>query len=221
MRCSPDSASLRAARRSTSASGRTWSSMGRRVAGGMPIGLVCGKKDLMRRFDPAHPMRLAYVVGTFSAHPLVMGAMNEFLKWVVTTEAASSTTPPVPVVKSGRRLPTKGSSSRTCRSGWSISQLYGRSFSNGPSRYNWLLQYYLRAEGMTLSWVGTGRCLTSLDFSADDYQELGTKLVNAAEKMKRDAWWLSEATAAGDGKSDAELFLFEKWPEALSRFHSR
>jgi glutamate-1-semialdehyde 2,1-aminomutase len=57
-----------------------------------------------------------------------------------------------------------------------------------PSRYNWLLQYYLRAEGVILSWVGTGRCLTSLDFSADDYEELGTKLVNAAEKMKRDAW---------------------------------
>jgi glutamate-1-semialdehyde 2,1-aminomutase len=25
-----------------------------------------------------------------------------------------------------------------------------------PGRYNWLLQYYLRAEGITLSWVGTG-----------------------------------------------------------------
>ncbi len=62
---------------------------GKTVAGGMPIGLVCGKKELMRRFDPTHPMRIAYVVGTFSAHPLVMGAMNEFLKWVVTPEAAT------------------------------------------------------------------------------------------------------------------------------------
>ena len=34
-----------------------------------------------------------------------------------------------------------------------------------PSRYNWLLQYYLRAEGVTLSWVGTGRCLSSMDFT--------------------------------------------------------
>jgi glutamate-1-semialdehyde 2,1-aminomutase len=31
-----------------------------------------------------------------------------------------------------------------------------------PGRYNWLLQYYLRAEGVTLSWVGTGRCLSKL-----------------------------------------------------------
>jgi glutamate-1-semialdehyde 2,1-aminomutase len=36
----------------------------------------------MRRFDPDHPMPLAYVVGTFSAHPAVMGAMFEFLTWV-------------------------------------------------------------------------------------------------------------------------------------------
>ncbi len=44
-----------------------------------------------------------------------------------------------------------------------------------PSRYNWLLQYYLRAEGVTLSWVGTGRCLSSMDFTAEDYQDLQIK----------------------------------------------
>jgi glutamate-1-semialdehyde 2,1-aminomutase len=60
-----------------------------------------------------------------------------------------------------------------------------------PSRYNWLLQYYLRAEGVTLSWVGTGRCLSSMDFSADDYHELQAKLLNAARKMKSDGWWLT------------------------------
>src|SRR5262247_156697 len=56
---------------------------GKTVAGGMPIGVVCGKQELMQRFDAAHPMRLAYVIGTFSAHPMVMGSMNEFLRWVV------------------------------------------------------------------------------------------------------------------------------------------
>jgi glutamate-1-semialdehyde aminotransferase len=52
-------------------------------AGGLPIGVVSGTSGLVRRFDPEHPMRLAYVVGTFSAHPSVMGAMNEFLAWVI------------------------------------------------------------------------------------------------------------------------------------------
>ena len=63
---------------------------GKTVAGGMPIGVVCGKKDLMRRFDPEHPMRIAYVIGTFSAHPVVMGAMNEFLEWVTQPAAAQA-----------------------------------------------------------------------------------------------------------------------------------
>ena len=62
---------------------------GKTVAGGMPIGVVCGRADLMRRFDPERPMRVAYVVGTFSAHPVVMGAMNEFLRWV--TEPSTAT----------------------------------------------------------------------------------------------------------------------------------
>ena len=34
-----------------------------------------------------------------------------------------------------------------------------------PGRYHWMFQYYLRAEGLALSWVGTGRCLFSLDFT--------------------------------------------------------
>ena len=34
---------------------------GKTVAGGMPIGVVCGRKALMRRFDPERPMRIAYV----------------------------------------------------------------------------------------------------------------------------------------------------------------
>ena len=41
-----------------------------------------------------------------------------------------------------------------------------------PGRYNWLLQYYLRAEGVTLSWVGTGRCLSNMDFTEKDYEAL-------------------------------------------------
>ena len=32
-----------------------------------------------------------------------------------------------------------------------------------PSRYNWMFQYYLRAEGLTMSWIGTGRFIFSHD----------------------------------------------------------
>jgi glutamate-1-semialdehyde 2,1-aminomutase len=163
---------------------------GKTVAGGMPIGVVCGTRALMRRFDPEHPMRVAYVVGTFSGHPTVMGAMNEFLQWVTdagtpglydemnercahwaqaTNHALSDAGLPVRVVHLGTV--------------WTILFIE-------PGRYNWLLQYYLRAQGVTLSWVGTGRCLGTMDFTEKDYSALQTKLVDAAAAMQADGWWL-------------------------------
>jgi glutamate-1-semialdehyde 2,1-aminomutase len=163
---------------------------GKTVAGGMPIGVVCGTKALMRRFDPEHPMRVAYVVGTFSAHPAVMGAMNEFLQWV--------TDPATPALydemndrcaqwaqTTNRALADAGLSVRVVHLAtvWTILFIE-------PGRYNWLLQYYLRAQGVTLSWVGTGRCLGTMDFTEKDYSALQTKLVDAAAAMQADGWWL-------------------------------
>jgi glutamate-1-semialdehyde 2,1-aminomutase len=54
---------------------------GKTLGGGMPVGVVCGKKSLMHRFDPKHPLRVNYVIGTFAAAPITLGAMAEFLKW--------------------------------------------------------------------------------------------------------------------------------------------
>jgi glutamate-1-semialdehyde 2,1-aminomutase len=173
---------------------------GKTVAGGMPIGLVCGKKALMQRFDPNHPMRIAYVIGTFSAHPLVMGAMNEFLKWLVEPATAQiyddakrrcdAWVRATNEQLAGLSLPVRVMHLATV---WTV-------LFKEPSRYNWLLQYYLRAEGVTLSWVGTGRCMNSLDFSTADYEELRERLVNAAQKMKSDGWWLSEEQHPGREK---------------------
>jgi glutamate-1-semialdehyde 2,1-aminomutase len=33
-----------------------------------------------------------------------------------------------------------------------------------PSRYHWMLQFYLRAQGLALSWVGSGRLVFSLNY---------------------------------------------------------
>jgi glutamate-1-semialdehyde 2,1-aminomutase len=166
---------------------------GKTVAGGMPIGVVCGKKGLMRRFDPEHPMRIAYVVGTFSAHPAVMGAMNEFLRWVVQPATAklyedSNQRCAEWVQSVNRKLAEAALPLRVVNLATVWTVLFKE-----PSRYNWLLQYYLRAEGVTLSWVGTGRCLSSMDFAKADYAELEKKLLDAAREMKRDGWWLTAA----------------------------
>jgi len=58
-----------------------------------------------------------------------------------------------------------------------------------PSRYNWMLQYYLRAEGLSLSWVGTGRLIFSLNYTDADFGEVADRFVRAAEKMKADGFW--------------------------------
>jgi glutamate-1-semialdehyde 2,1-aminomutase len=170
---------------------------GKTVGGGLPIGVVCGRADLMRRFDPRRPMRIAYVVGTFSGHPHVMGAMNEFLRWVVTPQAAQAYAEAdtrcgrwaeaVNRELAGAELPLQ-----VVRLGTIWTVLFQE-----PGRYNWLLQYYLRAEGLSMTWVGTGRCISSLDFTEEHYQQLRVKLLAAAHAMKRDGWWLSEAQLPG------------------------
>ena len=164
---------------------------GKTVAGGLPIGVVCGRKDLMRRFDPDRPMRLAYVVGTFAAHPAVMGAMREFLQWVTGPEAGARYAESnaacahwahaTNVELAGATLPLRVVHLGTI---WTVQ------FTQ-PGRYNWLLQYYLRAKGLTLSWVGTGRCLTSMDFTPADYGTLQEAVAGAAREMCRDGWWLT------------------------------
>jgi glutamate-1-semialdehyde 2,1-aminomutase len=164
---------------------------GKTVAGGLPIGVVCGRAALMRRFDPDRPMRVAYVIGTFSAHPVVMGAMNEFLRWL-----AEPGTPALYddlnarcgrwVRETNARLADVGLPLKVMH----LASVWTLLFTE-PSRYNWLLQYYLRAEGVTLSWVGTGRCLSSMDFADEDYADLQDKLLAAAGAMRADGWWLT------------------------------
>ena len=43
-----------------------------------------------------------------------------------------------------------------------------------------MLQYYLRAEGLALSWVGTGRLIFSLNYTDADFAEVAERFVAAA-----------------------------------------
>ena len=51
---------------------------GKTVAGGLPVGVVCGKHELMKRFRDDRPADICFARGTFNSHPYVMGAMYEF-----------------------------------------------------------------------------------------------------------------------------------------------
>jgi glutamate-1-semialdehyde 2,1-aminomutase len=58
-----------------------------------------------------------------------------------------------------------------------------------PSRYNWMFQYYLRAAGLALSWVGSGRFIFPIDLSDDDFAAVADRVLSAAAEMHRDGWW--------------------------------
>ncbi len=64
-----------------------------------------------------------------------------------------------------------------------------------PSRYNWMLQYYLRAEGLALSWVGTARLIFSLTYTDADFEAVADRFVAAAKAMQRDGWWWRDPKA--------------------------
>jgi glutamate-1-semialdehyde 2,1-aminomutase len=52
-----------------------------------------------------------------------------------------------------------------------------------------MLQYYLRSEGLALSWVGTGRLIFSLNYSDADFEEVLRRFVAACESMKSAQWF--------------------------------
>lgn len=162
---------------------------GKSLAGGLPVGVVCGRKDLMRRFRDDRPADVCFARGTFNSHPYVMTSMDEFLSRLASPNFRAIYNG-LEETWNGRakalndRLTAQGLPVRV----GNISSIWTVSYTE-PSRYNWMLQYYLRAEGLALSWVGTGRLIFTLNYTDADFAEVTERFVTAAEKMKRDGWW--------------------------------
>ncbi len=53
---------------------------GKTLGGGLPVGAIAGKRELMKRFREDKPADVCLARGTFNSHPYVMGAMHAFLK---------------------------------------------------------------------------------------------------------------------------------------------
>ncbi len=58
-----------------------------------------------------------------------------------------------------------------------------------PGRYHWMLQFYLRAQGLSLSWIGSARFIFSHDWTDEDFLELTRRLVAACQQMQSDGWF--------------------------------
>ncbi|WP_409997673.1 aminotransferase class III-fold pyridoxal phosphate-dependent enzyme [Bradyrhizobium sp. SZCCHNRI3043] len=167
---------------------------GKSLGGGLPIGVVCGKRELMRRFRDDRPADICFARGTFNSHPYVMAAMDEFLSRLDSPnfraiydgldETWNGRAAQLNAALAEHELPVRVSNLQSI---WLVEYPV-------PSRYNWMLQYYLRAEGLALSWVGTGRLIFSLNYTDADFAEVTRRFVMAAEKMKQDGWWWNDGT---------------------------
>ncbi len=167
---------------------------GKTLGGGFPVGAVCGRADLMKRYREDRPADICFARGTFNSHPTVMAAMQVFLERLNTPEVRrlyegldrvwDARARSLNERLESERLPVRVANLSSI---WTV--LYAQ-----PSRYNWMLQFYLRAAGLALSWVGTGRLIFSLDTSDDDFDAVAGRFVAGAAAMRRDGWWWSDPT---------------------------
>lgn len=162
---------------------------GKTLGGGLPVGVVCGRSTYMKRFREERPGDICFARGTFNAHPYVMGAMKAFLDAQQTPEIArlyegiderwDGRADLLNDMLAQQDLPVRVANMSTV---WTV--LYTR-----PSRYNWMLQFYLRAHGLALSWVGSGRLIFSLNYGDAEFAEVAKRFTQAAQDMQDAGWW--------------------------------
>ena len=164
---------------------------GKTLGGGLPIGVVCGRHELMKRFRDDRPADICFARGSFNSHPYVMGAMNEFLHHLQ-TPAGQAIYQDLDGTWNARaeRLNARLHAEDVPVEVANLSSIWTVCYTR-PSRYNWMFQYYLRAEGLALSWIGTGRLIFSLNYTEADFEAVAERFVAAAKAMQRDGWWWS------------------------------
>jgi glutamate-1-semialdehyde 2,1-aminomutase len=166
---------------------------GKTLGGGLPVGAVCGRREVMKRFRDDRPADICFARGTFNSHPYVMAAMNQFLRSlddpaIIALYDGLDETWNRRAASLNRRLQEADLPVQVA----SLSSIWLVCYTQ-PSAYNWMFQYYLREAGLALSWVGTGRLIFSLNYTEADFAAVADRFVAAAEAMKRASWWWHDA----------------------------
>jgi glutamate-1-semialdehyde 2,1-aminomutase len=146
----------------------------------------------MKRFNDQKPADLCFARGTFNAHPYVMATMNAFLKFIRSEDGGklykqAAVIWPQRMEGFNQRmaeldLPVQMGGMESI---WSV--MY-----KVPSRYNWMLQFYLRDHGIALSWIGTGRLIFNFGMTDDEFDAFVNRFTTAVQQMKTDGWWWTQ-----------------------------
>ena len=187
---------------------------GKTLAGGFPVGVVCGPMRLMKRYREERPADVCFARGTFNAHPAVMGAMNAFLQrlqapstdeWYAVQDRVWTQR----LLRFNQAMQEAGLPVRAegMHSVWTLTYVV-------PGRFHWMYQFYLRWHGLALSWVGTGRWIFGLDCSDADFDEVVRRAVAAGRAMEEGGWW--DKAWQPDARS-VRRGLRTEWWQALTR----
>jgi len=187
---------------------------GKTLGGGLPIGVLCGRKALMRRFRDDRPADICFARGTFNSHPMVMAAMHEFLERLQTPQIrALYSDLDGTWDRRAARLNARLEEARLPVRVANLSSIWTVIYTQ-PARYNWMLQFYLRAEGLALSWIGTGRLIFSLNYGDADFDAVADRFIAAASAMQQDGWWWSPegATNKSIRRGILREIIAHRWP---------
>lgn len=162
---------------------------GKTLGGGLPIGAVCGPTPLMRRYRESAPADICFARGTFNSHPYVICAAQVFLERLDSGDydalyASAESVWRDRLLRFNQALAEAGYPLQAS----GLQSVWALEFTQ-PGRYHWMLQFYLRAAGLALSWVGSGRLIFPLNLGDDDFAEVVARVLRAARQMAEDGWW--------------------------------
>ena len=186
---------------------------GKTIAGGWPVGVVCGKDGWMQRYHPERPADICFARGTFNAHPAVIAGIKHFLLAIDTPEITqlyrdADRTWQQALDEWNARFEREDIPIRVA----GLQTIWGFEFLV-PSRYHWLLQFYLRDAGIAMSWVGTGRLIFNLSYTEAQRRAVLDAVVQAYRAFESHQWpWLPEGATAKDLKrAFSKDLLVAKW----------